>query len=270
LLEASWKEIELEKMDYIIPTWNSGATLEITLSSIERFGNHNKIIIVDRNSTDDTNEIAEKHKCDIIKCNSSLGAARMAGAKRARTDLVGFVDSDVELKESWQNLIMHAQNIKYSDAGIFGAYYEGSLPRDTVWPLVLEGGSGAFGCIIVPRSHVLECTDMERYSSAEDGALSKFLYNEYELKWYIFAVPVLHHQDTNISSYARMRWAGAGLRVREGFKLANVKRIIGGALFGIRMNDWSESYVENWRVRWNYFIGYVRYKKYYEIDRSKL
>jgi glycosyltransferase involved in cell wall biosynthesis len=260
----------LEKIDYIIPTWNSGATLEITLSSIERYGNPNEIIIVDRNSTDDTNEIAEKHRCNIIKCSRSLGAARMAGAKCARTDLVSFVDSDVELKESWKDLLMQAQNNKYSDAGVFGAYYEGTLPEDTVWPLVMQGRNGAFGCIIIHRSHVLECTEMERYSSAEDGALSRFLYKK-GLKWYIFAVPVLHHQDlTKITYYSRMRWLGAGLRIREGFKLANVKRIIGGALFGIRMNNSSESYIENWRVRWNYFIGYLRYKKYYEIDRSKL
>lgn len=260
----------MEKIDYIIPTWNSGATLALALSSIERYGNPNEIIIVDRNSTDETNEIAKKHKCNIMRCDVSLGAARIAGAKRASTDLIGFVDSDVELKEGWQDLIMLAQNNKYSDAGVFGAYYEGTLPKDTVWPVVLEGRNGAFGCIIVPRSHVLACTEMERYSSAEDGALSRSLYKR-GLKWYIFPVPVLHHQDlTKITYYSRMRWLGAGLRVRDGFKLANVKRIIGGAIFGIRMNNSSESYVENWRIRWNYFIGYLRYKEYYEIDRSKL
>jgi glycosyltransferase involved in cell wall biosynthesis len=259
----------LEKIDYIIPTWNSGATLEITLSSIERYGNPNEIIIVDRDSTDETNEIAEKHRCNIIKCSRSLGAARMAGAKCARTDLVGFVDSDVELKESWKDLLMQAQNNKYSDIGVFGAYYEGTLPKDTVWPLVLEGSNGAFGCIIVPRSNVLECTELERYSSAEDCALSRFLYKK-GLKWYIFPVSVLHHPDlTNISSYAKMRWLGAGLRVREGFKLVNVRRIIGGAIFGIRMNNAKMSYLENWKFRWNYFVGYIMYDKYYEIDRNR-
>ncbi len=256
----------MNKIDYIIPTWNSGATLEFALSSIEKHGHPSQIIIVDRHSQDETLDIARRHGCKILTSNLSLGAARLLGAKNSKTELIGFVDSDVELTESWTALLCQAWGNECKDAGVFGAYYEGCI-ADTKWPLVLEGGNGAFGCIITYRSHLLDCKELEKFSSAEDGAYAKFLFRK-SLKWYIFPIAVIHHQNlTKITYYSRLRWIGAGLRVRDGFHLVNIKRIIGGALFGIRMHNPNVSYWENWRIRLNYFIGYIMYKKYYELDR---
>ena len=258
----------MEKIDYIIPTWNSGATLEITLSSIERHGSPDQIIIVDRDSQDETLEIARKHGCKIIATSQSLGAARLEGARCARTELIGFVDSDVELTESWRSLLHQAWENKYKDAGVFGAYYKGCLDN-TKWPLVLDGGNGAFGCIITYRSYLLECEEMVRFSSAEDGVYARFLSRK-GLKWYIFPIATIHHQDlTKIPYYSRLRWMGAGLRVREGFQLVNFRRIIGGAVVGIRMQPQEVSYWGNWKIRLNYFLGYILYKRYYELDRNR-
>ena len=254
----------MERIDYIIPTWNSEATLDIALSSIERYGNPDQMIIVDRDSTDETLGIARKHGCKIIASSRSLGAARLEGAKSARTKLIGFVDSDVELTESWESLMHLAQENKYQDAGVFGAYYERSLANDK-WPLV---GNGAFGCIITYRSHLLECEELENFSSAEDGAYARFLSRK-GLKWYIFPITTIHHQNlTKIPYYDRFKWMGAGLRVREGFQLVYVRRIIGGAVVGIKFQPTIMSYWENWRIRANYFLGYILYKKYYELNRD--
>ena len=257
----------MKKIDYIIPTWNSGATLKIALSSIEKYGNPNHIIIVDRNSQDDTLDIARSYGCKILTSTRCLGAARMEGARATRTELIGFVDSDVELTESWSDLLNLACENKYKDAGVFGAYYDGCL-TNTKWPLVLDGTNGAFGCIITYRSCLLDCDEIGRFSSAEDGVYARFLSRK-GLKWYIFPITVVHHQNlTNISYYSRLRWLGSGLRARDGFRPANVKRIIGGAVVGIRMHNPNVSYWENWRIRLNYFLGYIMYKKYYELDRS--
>ncbi len=256
----------MERIDYIIPTWNSGATLELTLRSIERFGYPNRIIIVDRSSSDETLDIARNHGCTIIQSTKPLGGARIEGARAAETELIGFVDSDVEIKADWIELLKHARERIYKDAGVFGAYYEGCLANNK-WPLVLDGGNGAFGCTITYRSLVLECEELERFSSAEDGVYARFLSRK-GLKWYIFPVAVLHHQNvTDIPSGVKWRWYGAGLRVRDGFQLINVRRILGGAIVGIRMNNLDISYWENWRIRLNYFIGYLMYKKYFEIKR---
>ncbi|VVB71972.1 Glycosyltransferase AglI [uncultured archaeon] len=260
----------MTKIDYIIPTWNSEATLENTLASIERYGSPNEIIIVDRDSSDRTLVIARRYNCRIIQSNRSLGAARREGALAAHTELISFVDADVELLESWQNLLQIAFRGDYKDAGAFGAYYEGQLPNVKKWPLKLDGGNGAFGCIITRRSHVIDCKELDKFSSAEDRIFARFL-AEKGLKWYIFPVAVLHHQSlSGISYYLRLRWLGAGLRVEDGFRPGHVKKILGGAIFGIRMNDLDISYIENWKMRWNYFIGYIRYKKYYEINRNDI
>ncbi|MCQ8903116.1 MAG: glycosyltransferase [Methanothrix sp.] len=84
----------MESIDYIIPTWNSAATLELTIKSIERFGHPNQIIIVDRDSSDGTLDIARSHGCRIIRSIKPLGGARLEGARNAETELVGFVDSE--------------------------------------------------------------------------------------------------------------------------------------------------------------------------------
>lgn len=256
----------MDKIDYIIPTWNSGATLELTIKSIEKYGYPNQIIIVDRNSSDNTLDIAQRHSCKIIQSTKPLGGARLDGAKAAETELIGFVDSDVEIKDDWVELLKHAQERKYDDAGVFGAYYEGCL-SNTQWPIKLDGGNGAFGCSITYRSLVLECQNLERFSSAEDGVYARFL-SQKGFKWYILPVSVIHHQElTGIPSCVKWRWLGAGLRMRDGFHLVNIRRILGGAVAGIRMNNLDISYWENWRIRLNYFIGYLMYKKYYEIRR---
>lgn len=113
------------KANYLIPTWNSGTTLDITLSSIENHGNPSQMIIVDRCSQDEILEIAQRHGCKIIDFNGSLGAARLLGARTAQTDFIGFVDFDVELTEDRRNILFYALNKEYEEAGVYGAYYQG-------------------------------------------------------------------------------------------------------------------------------------------------
>lgn len=243
--------------------------MEITLSSIERYGNPNQIIIVDRCSEDDTIEIAQRHSCKVIVSKGSLGAARLEGARSAQTELIAFVDSDVELIESWQDLLRLAHKWEYEDAGVIGGYYEGLFADNKDWPIKLMGRCGAFGCVITCKKHFLDCNELGNFSAAEDGVYARFLAKK-GLLWYIFPVALIHHQNlTKIPYYMRYRWMGAGLRKRDGFQLSNVKRIIGGALFGIKLNNSGISYWMNWRIRLNYFLGYIYHNKYYELDRSR-
>lgn len=260
----------LPEIDYIIPTWNSGATLGITLQAIRKYGHPHDIIILDRNSKDDTGYIAQQFGCKVITSTRSLGAARRQGAGIAKTDLVAYIDSDVEINEQWQEVLYCAWERKYKDAGVIGAYYKGSNLDNITSHLALYEGNGAFGCIVTSRDLVLECTELDDYSSAEDRIFARFLKTK-GLKWYILPVGISHYQNiTKIPYYSRWRWLGAGLRTMEGFRLVNVKRIMGGAVFGIKMNNLDIDYWENFRIRYNYFIGYIKYKEYYELDRDSL
>ncbi|MFZ3148269.1 MAG: glycosyltransferase family 2 protein [Methanothrix sp.] len=258
----------MDKLDYIIPTWNSAATLPITLKSIEKYGNPNQIIVVDRNSDDETIAIAKSFGCKIIESTKPLGAARRIGAKNAETELIAFVDSDVELSIEWKGMIKCAAKKEYKDAGVIGGYYKSSYLTNMDHPIALIGGTGAFGCCITYTDLIIEYEELDKFSSAEDSAYAKFL-EKRNLKWYIMPVPLVHHQDlTSIQGISRWRWMGAGLRMRDGFSIWNIKRILGGAIFGIRISNLDISYVQNFKLRWNYFEGYMLYKKYYELDRG--
>ncbi|KUK43267.1 MAG: glycosyltransferase family 2 protein [Methanothrix sp.] len=258
----------MAKIDYIVPTWNSGATLLLTLRSIKKYGNPNQIIIVDRYSKDETIRIANEFECEIVMSDKPLGAARRMGAEISMTDLIGFVDSDVELTPEWVEIIRCILGNIYEDAGVVSAHYNDNYVANITSTVALNGGNGAFGCCITYRKLILECEDLDNYSSAEDGIYAKYLAKN-GLKWYLLPVVVLHHQNfTDISYYSRWRWLGAGLRMKDGFSLLNIKRIMGGAIFGIRISNLNISYWKNFRIRCNYFLGYMRYKKYYEINRD--
>ena len=53
-------------IDYVVLTWNSASTLELALSSIRNYGRPNRIIVVDKHSTDRTTAIAGKYGCEVI------------------------------------------------------------------------------------------------------------------------------------------------------------------------------------------------------------
>jgi glycosyltransferase involved in cell wall biosynthesis len=82
----------------IIPTFNSGKTLERCLKSI-RSQNYKKIeiIIVDALSRDETQKIAEKFADKIFLLAHERSYGRNFGAKQAKGHFLLFVDSDMEL-----------------------------------------------------------------------------------------------------------------------------------------------------------------------------
>ena len=256
-------------IDYVVLTWNSASTLELALSSIRNYGRPNRIIVVDKHSTDRTAAIAGKYGCEIISSGAGLGAARRLGAREARTDLIAFVDSDVELLPEWEEVLRAWADGRYPDAGVIGALYDDDYLRPATAPVSLLGGNGAFGCCVTYREHILACTALDTLSSGEDALYAEFL-AEKNLRWYILPVYVNHHRELgNVPNTLRWRWLGAGLRRRRGFRASICKSVLGGAVIGLRMNGLDISYRENLTLRLNYFIGYMLHGRYFEIDRGK-
>jgi glycosyltransferase involved in cell wall biosynthesis len=85
----------------VIPAYNAAATLDETLRSV-RSQTHRalEIIVVDDGSTDDTRAIAERHAAIdqrvqvVSQDNAGVAAARNTGWRRARSDLIAFLDAD--------------------------------------------------------------------------------------------------------------------------------------------------------------------------------
>jgi len=82
----------------IIPTKDSGATIERCLKSIKNQTYPNlEIIVVDSLSKDKTTEIAKNSHVKIILTDAKRSKARNIGAEKSRGEVVLFVDSDMEL-----------------------------------------------------------------------------------------------------------------------------------------------------------------------------
>ena len=85
----------------VIPTRNSGRTLEQCLKCILRQTYTNlEVIIVDTNSTDNTLDITARMKCNVIFTDWRLLGARYEGCKVASGDYIVLLDSDQFLEDS--------------------------------------------------------------------------------------------------------------------------------------------------------------------------
>ena len=223
-------------IDYIVLTRNSERTLDQCLISIRKYANPRQIIVIDQNSTDHTLDIAKKHHCLVVRHKGlTIGAARRLGARVASTPVIAYVDHDVELISEWHPILEQ-------DAGLISAHYKGDVP----------GGTG-FGCSITRRDLILACDEMDTWGPQEDTVFQSFLKNH---GWRIvnLSVDVVHH---NVRSIEKIRWYGAWSRQLRGFQFRVLRQILGGALLGIRQDKQNDSYIQNWRVRMNYLLGYI-------------
>lgn len=82
----------------VVPTRNSGATLAPCLTSIRaQSWARTELIVVDRDSTDDTRAIARASGAVLLQAGPERSAQRNAGAREARGSFLLFVDSDMVL-----------------------------------------------------------------------------------------------------------------------------------------------------------------------------
>jgi glycosyltransferase involved in cell wall biosynthesis len=93
-------QINSEKVDVLIRTFNSGDTIEECLRSIKDLVPYGKIIIADHYSNDGTTEIARRYGADIIQEEIGLGYATKILISSAETRFVLFVDSDIVVKKA--------------------------------------------------------------------------------------------------------------------------------------------------------------------------
>ena len=91
------------RLSIVVPVLNAEATLEKCLASIyasEGAEGRFEVIVVDDGSTDRSVEIAQRFPCRIVSFgeNRGISAARNAGARAAKFDVIYFVDADIVQK----------------------------------------------------------------------------------------------------------------------------------------------------------------------------
>ena len=103
----------------IIPAYNAKATLGRCLATLsEQTRPPNEIIVVDDGSTDGTADLARRYDVQVIsQANAGPAAARNAGARAARGDLLLFTDADCAPAPDWVEQMV----APFADPAVAGA-----------------------------------------------------------------------------------------------------------------------------------------------------
>jgi glycosyltransferase involved in cell wall biosynthesis len=165
-----------------VPVHNGARTIECCLSAIARnAGEWLEVIVVDDRSTDRTAELARAMGADVVAnpSGSGPGAARNAGAARAKGEYLLFVDADVEVQPTTVSRILDHFARHPEIAAVFGSYDDepaaenfASQYRNLLHHFIhqtAERRSASFwaGCGAIRRSAFLASGgfDAERYPS---------------------------------------------------------------------------------------------------------
>ena len=88
-------------VSFIVPAYNEEVELPATLATIHDAGkraNQYEIIVADDGSTDQTARVARDHGAEVVSISRrQIAAARNAGARVARGDILFFVDADTHI-----------------------------------------------------------------------------------------------------------------------------------------------------------------------------
>ena len=122
--------IKMQTLTIVICTYNRSFFLEKCLESLLRqtvsLDTFN-VLIIDNNSTDDTQEMAESfqdkfpHFEIIFEPNQGLSYAKNTGAAKASTEWVAFLDDDGEAHSNWVEKIF--ETIAKNEYDAFGGIY---------------------------------------------------------------------------------------------------------------------------------------------------
>ena len=90
------------KYSIVIPTFNEEANIGACISELKKQAPNAEIIIVDAESTDKTVEISERLGAKaIVEEKTTISAGRDTGLKKAKGDIICYVDADVVPAENW-------------------------------------------------------------------------------------------------------------------------------------------------------------------------
>jgi glycosyltransferase involved in cell wall biosynthesis len=123
-------------LSFVVPAYNEELELPATIAAIQNAAKdrHYEIIVVDDASTDDTATIARNAGARVISINRrQIAAARDAGARAARGDILFFVDADTQINQKHVTGAIAALEEGCAGGGA-QAILGGSVPR---WARIL-------------------------------------------------------------------------------------------------------------------------------------
>ena len=89
-------------LSFIVPAYNEELELPATINAIRRaaVGGEFEIVVVDDGSTDATAKVAQEGGAELVSiARRQIAAARNAGVRASRGDILFFVDADTQINE---------------------------------------------------------------------------------------------------------------------------------------------------------------------------
>ena len=101
-------KLAIQSISVIVPCFNAAGTLERCIEGLleQQLPNSTiEILVIDNNSRDDTVAIAKRHPTVTLLCEPIQGAyaARNAGLRRAKGEILAFIDPDCVPGSGWLN-----------------------------------------------------------------------------------------------------------------------------------------------------------------------
>ena len=147
-------------LDVVVCVKNRAENLNRLLAQIVRQVPFENLIVIYATSTDGTKEVAEKYTDKVFwDEDKGLGAARNLGMRKATSEIVAMIDSDVVLGENW-----YGQLIGHMEGPLVGAalgtciFGYGCKPIESYWEYIRHTSENYCGCnnIMLRREFVLK------------------------------------------------------------------------------------------------------------------
>lgn len=276
-------------MKLYIPTWNSERTLGKCLAYlldpyVEKLASMNlEVTLIDHHSTDKTLDIAKEHGVTRIIGNNNLnlGEARSWICEDAQdTDWFFMVDSDVYVTVEWVMRMLVARNQLLKEDANLGAIQSNDIFAATIKDPKLHQQLYAINTwrekavkfpVKNPRrfdtNAALIRSEAVKGFTTRVGCYEDYLLGEYinDNGWNTYAVDLLVLHDELItpdSLRRRCKCAGAGMKA-TGYN--NLFWIAAGMVVNpFRVPSGARLLTA--KIYWNYIVGYLRWKKYFDGD----
>lgn len=112
------------EISIVIPVYNGGNSFRKCLASIRQWGAQAEVIVVADGESDGSWKLAQQQGAKVILLPESGGPAkaRNLGAKSASSDLVLFIDADVEIHPATVERVIQAFQQDHELAALIGSY----------------------------------------------------------------------------------------------------------------------------------------------------